>query len=258
MTLLSTLHRARGGRRAFTLIELLVVIAIIAMLIGILLPALGKARDAARGVECISRARDLAAASAYYSQANKEAFARSQHSAAANRVGAWEQLHYSYFTDAEYNYDSGAPWWDDESWWSTVREHYQCPFDRRDNPAYRDGLPFPVPAISYGQNVYFELRAEEIDPDRWQGRQYAPYRRLSAIHDPSATVLFAELKDSSLTDHIMAHFWVLNSATPEQDVTRHGSGTGVVYVDGHAAEAGMLDNFDPERGVDRWNPATAH
>ncbi|KAA0215302.1 MAG: prepilin-type N-terminal cleavage/methylation domain-containing protein [Leptolyngbya sp. PLA3] len=61
--------QARGG---FTLIELLVVISIIALLIGILLPALAAARESGRTIVCASRMREVATGWQIYANENHD------------------------------------------------------------------------------------------------------------------------------------------------------------------------------------------
>lgn len=67
-------QRAWLGRSGFTLIELLIVIAIIALLVGILLPALRKAREAAQSLVCKSMERQMGFAMNAYANDWKEYF----------------------------------------------------------------------------------------------------------------------------------------------------------------------------------------
>ena len=65
---------SRSSKLGFTIVELLVVVALLAILIGLLLPALGSARQSARRLECMSNMRQLQLANELYAGDHDDRF----------------------------------------------------------------------------------------------------------------------------------------------------------------------------------------
>ena len=246
------MHARRSAfARAFTLIELLVVVAIITTLVGILLPALGKARDAARSAACLTSLRSLAQASHLYAQDYDGVTPASTHSAFADRRQPWVFALSPYLGDDGLSAQS-AP----QAWRGYTERLCRCGFDPRKGQTpegERDG--FLLYNGSYGLNAYFELTRDES-----AGIMRAPVRTMDDAERPSRTVLFAEVGPigrgivDDHADHLMAHFWSLHASPPELAATRHGRTCGYAFLDGHAADLMFEDTFDPDHGVDLWNP----
>jgi len=210
----------------FTLIELLVVIAIVGILASLLLPALGRAKQAARRVQCLSQLRQIGLAVRYYADDHADYFPRSQHSAFTHGQQTWARAVSSYV---------GA---DGSAWTNLYSGVYHCPNDRRSD------------SLSYGLNVYFELG----DWDDYLGKPET-WRRTTQVPRPTATLLFAE--SATLADHIMPHFWMSLADAEDVAGTRHLGRSNYSFVDGHAESRALTNTYDPGRLVDDWHPLTA-
>jgi prepilin-type N-terminal cleavage/methylation domain-containing protein/prepilin-type processing-associated H-X9-DG protein len=219
----------RRGRAGFTLIELLVVIAILAILAALLLPALGRAKDTAKSIQCLNQMRQITLATRLYAEENEDQFPRSQHSAFVNRQLPWERALAPLLGVRGGN----------TAWTNLLIALYHCPADTR--PAH----------LSFGLNYYFEVGEEDNYPGKPQ-----TWRKLTLIPRPSTTVLYTEV--SIAADHVMPALGWLSVADAESEVAsrRHKQKSNYAFVDGHAELLPLVRTFDPPQ-LDLWNPALA-
>lgn len=215
-----------GARGAFTLIELLVVTAIIAVLAGLLMPALSRAKESARTAQCLSQVRQISLGIRLFADDSDDEFPRSQHSAFAHGQPTWQRAIAPQLGST------------DSAWTNLLKGVYHCPTDRRTTPS------------SYGLNVYFELGSQDDyaeNPQQW--------RKVAQIPHPTATILLAE--SASSADHIMAHFWESLADAADVDAKRHNKKSNYSFVDGHSERLPLAQTFAPTN-INRWNPAKAN
>jgi prepilin-type N-terminal cleavage/methylation domain-containing protein len=162
----------RKFEEGFTLIELLVVIAIIAILAALLLPVIARAKDRARTSQCVSNCRQLGIASHLYVGDNGDRFCDSS-------VVRGDNI-------------TRRAWFNLLSPYTGSTNILLCPaFRMKTDATVADNYP-SAPEDAAFSNYALNLNIGGFDwPDSWSESEYPP-ARLSAIRNPSATVLLAD------------------------------------------------------------------
>lgn len=250
------IHRSPSGfdgRGAFTLIELLVVVAIVALLIGILLPTIGRARDSARAAVCLSNLRQIGAGFSMYADASKDFVPRE-----AGRSEPWPAVP-PYYTSWAFGIRpfidpnipaSGDPNADPDA---GGRDQF------RNAPYYRDparrGDDHPIHYVNnglsftrFGRDGFRLNRSPKGPTEVFRSPRPVLVAYLTCFADDPGNEVYATWYSPGSTNLQVSIFYDMGSGGnitggvtgPANDrrrvaVDRHGKGANAVYLDAHAA-----------------------
>ena len=232
---------SRARLTAFTLIELLVVIAIIALLVGLLLPALGVVKAHTRSTVCTSNLRQLATAALVYANEWRGAMPPTAWSDCDPPIFWWG-------TNAADEVDhTASPLY--RYLRSSLGEDtvFECP--EQQWGTYRPQGPAKQVTSTYGYNGYYLTPAAS----RWETSiGHRPWQRLFMIEMPGLVFMFGDTlmgddqdslpKNNALLDppYIFIKKWRKNSYPTS--AFRHRRRTNAACCDGH------VESFDLEGG----------
>ena len=220
-------HGASDRLQAFTLIELLVVIAIIAILAGMLLPALSKAKSKTQSLNCMNNLRQLTLAWTMYALDFRDVLVPNT----LNSVTAWIGGDVSAMPGATNENDivQGKLYQ-----YSKSKEIYRCPADVQ--------LPSDISRIA--MKAKRRVRSYSMcgrmgghDDQLWVlGTQYPMRKKMTDISNPSPVQAFVFIEESYLT--IDDGFFAVKApgvySWQNSPTVRHSRSGELSFADGHA------------------------
>lgn len=241
--------RLREASRAFTLIELLVVIAIIAILAGMLLPALTKAKQKAQGIQCLTNHRQLAYAWRMYAEDSRDVLTYASTimpgpppSANWPDDFAWSGAHMDASganrANWDYNYDMAKrPLWP----YVKNRDVFKCPSDRSTVQTASGVKPR---ILTMSMNLYVGGFAPKPGTDPlpngtaggWSfANGYSIFPKLSSIKLPSKIFVFLDMREDRVN---WSNFMAIMGGPPyklsDLPGMYHNRACGFSFADGHS------------------------